>query len=145
MGYAVGVINPKAPFVRQISDMSDEISWFVNYITAEGLLYLNVPSAEDHQIAPARHNVWIIHGRATCGAVFDGPLYPCSVSAFIQCGKASMRITSSDCGARMRAAEDQVHYRRCGYRRYFRSDSICISICWHRRAFLDNFPMQVVS
>ncbi|HEY0679658.1 MAG TPA: M42 family peptidase, partial [Chitinophagaceae bacterium] len=39
-GTAVGVINPDAPFKVVIEAHADEISWFVNYINPEGLLYL---------------------------------------------------------------------------------------------------------
>src|ERR1700692_3945388 len=39
-GTAVGVINPNANFKVVIEAHADEISWFVNYITPEGLLYL---------------------------------------------------------------------------------------------------------
>ena len=37
-GTAVGVINPDAPFKVVIEGHSDEISWYVNYITDEGLI-----------------------------------------------------------------------------------------------------------
>jgi putative aminopeptidase FrvX len=39
-GTAVGVVNPKAPFKVVIEAHADEISWFVNYISPEGLIYL---------------------------------------------------------------------------------------------------------
>jgi putative aminopeptidase FrvX len=39
-GTAVGVINPDAPFKVVIEAHADEISWFVNYINNEGLIYL---------------------------------------------------------------------------------------------------------
>ena len=52
-GTAVGIINPKAPFKVVIEAHCDEISWFVNYITAEGLIYLKRNGGVDHQIAPA--------------------------------------------------------------------------------------------
>jgi putative aminopeptidase FrvX len=39
-GSAVGVINPDAPFKVVIEAHADEISWFVNYITPEGLIYV---------------------------------------------------------------------------------------------------------
>ncbi len=39
-GTAVGVINPKAELKVVIEAHADEISWFVNYINAEGLIYL---------------------------------------------------------------------------------------------------------
>ena len=39
-GTAVGVINPDHAFKVVIEAHVDEISWFVNYITNEGLMYL---------------------------------------------------------------------------------------------------------
>ena len=39
-GTAVGVINPSATFKVVIEAHADEISWFVNYISPEGFIYL---------------------------------------------------------------------------------------------------------
>ncbi len=71
-GTAVGVINPKASFKVVIEAHADEISWFVNYITPEGLLYLKRNGGVDHQIAPSmRVN---IHGKkGIVKAVFGWP------------------------------------------------------------------------
>ncbi|MFT6849225.1 MAG: putative aminopeptidase FrvX [Sphingobacteriales bacterium] len=53
-GTAVGVINPEAKFKVVIEAHADEISWFVNYITDDGLLYLRRNGGSDHQIAPSK-------------------------------------------------------------------------------------------
>ena len=53
-GTAVGVINPNAPFKVVIEAHADEISWFVNYINDQGLIYLKRNGGVDHQIAPMR-------------------------------------------------------------------------------------------
>ena len=53
-GTAVGVINPDAPFKVVIEGHSDEISWYVNYITEEGLIYVIRNGGSDHQIAPSK-------------------------------------------------------------------------------------------
>src|ERR1044072_9543606 len=53
-GTAVGVINPKAPFKVVIEAHADEISWFVNYVTPEGLIYLKRNGGVDYQIASSR-------------------------------------------------------------------------------------------
>ncbi|QHI36176.1 Putative aminopeptidase YsdC [Kordia antarctica] len=53
-GTAVGVINPKAKFKVVIEGHADEISWYVNYITDEGLLYVIRNGGSDHQIAPSK-------------------------------------------------------------------------------------------
>ncbi|WEK38193.1 MAG: M42 family metallopeptidase [Candidatus Pseudobacter hemicellulosilyticus] len=71
-GTAVGVINPKAAFKVVIEGHADEISWFVNYITAEGLLYLKRNGGVDHQIAPGQRV--FIHGKkGPVPAVFGWP------------------------------------------------------------------------
>lgn len=53
-GTAVGVINPKADFKVVIEGHSDEISWYVNYITDNGLIYVIRNGGSDHQIAPSK-------------------------------------------------------------------------------------------
>jgi len=71
-GTAVGVINPEKTFKVVIEAHADEISWFVNYITPEGLIYLKRNGGVDHQIAPS-HRV-IIHGKkGNVKAVFGWP------------------------------------------------------------------------
>jgi len=53
-GTAVGVINPDAKFKVVIEGHADEISWYVNYITPEGLIYVIRNGGSDHQIAPSK-------------------------------------------------------------------------------------------
>ena len=53
-GSAVGVINPEAKFKVVIEGHADEISWYVNYITPEGLIYVIRNGGSDHQIAPSK-------------------------------------------------------------------------------------------
>src|SRR5690554_3456612 len=53
-GTAVGVINPDAKYKVVIEGHSDEISWYVNYITKEGLIYVIRNGGSDHQIAPSK-------------------------------------------------------------------------------------------
>ncbi|MEX2591567.1 MAG: M20/M25/M40 family metallo-hydrolase [Anditalea sp.] len=52
-GTAVGVINPNAEFKVVIEAHADEISWFVNYITEEGYIYVARNGGSDHMIAPS--------------------------------------------------------------------------------------------
>lgn len=71
-GTAVGVINPKAEFKVVIEAHADEISWFVNYITPEGFIYLKRNGGVDHQIAPGQRV--FIHGKkGAVKAVFGWP------------------------------------------------------------------------
>ncbi len=71
-GTAVGVINPDAAFKVVIEAHADEISWFVNYINDQGLIYLKRNGGVDHQIAPAMRV--LIHGKkGPVKAVFGWP------------------------------------------------------------------------
>lgn len=71
-GTAVAVINPKATFKVVIEAHADEISWFVNYISPEGLIYLKRNGGVDHQIAPSMR-VWIHGKKGPVKAVFGWP------------------------------------------------------------------------
>lgn len=53
-GSAVGIINPDAKYKVVIEGHSDEISWYVNYITDNGLIYVIRNGGSDHQIAPSK-------------------------------------------------------------------------------------------
>ena len=52
-GSVVGVVNPKAEYRVVIEAHADEISWFVNYITDDGYIYVRRNGGSDHQIAPS--------------------------------------------------------------------------------------------
>lgn len=71
-GTAVGIINPGKDFKVVIEAHADEISWFVNYINDNGLIYLKRNGGVDHQIAPSMRV--LIHGRkGPVKAVFGWP------------------------------------------------------------------------
>lgn len=53
-GTVVGVINPHASYKVVIEAHADEISWFVNYITKEGYIYLKKNGGSDTAIAPSK-------------------------------------------------------------------------------------------
>src|SRR5690606_32906347 len=50
-GTAVGVINTDAQYKVVIEGHSDEISWYVNYRTDDGLMYLIRNGGGDHRIS----------------------------------------------------------------------------------------------
>lgn len=52
-GTAVGIVNSKAKYKVVIEAHADEISWFVNYITDDGYIYVRRNGGSDHQIAPS--------------------------------------------------------------------------------------------
>jgi len=53
-GSTVGVINPGTGFNVVIEAHADEISWFVNYISDDGFIYVRRNGGSDHQIAPSK-------------------------------------------------------------------------------------------
>jgi len=71
-GTAVGVINKSASYKVVIEAHADEISWFVNYISPEGLIYLKRNGGVDHQIAPSMR-VLINGKKGPVRAVFGWP------------------------------------------------------------------------
>src|SRR6476661_3473421 len=71
-GTAVGVINPDAPYKVVIEGHADEISWYVNYITNDGLIYVIRNGGSDHQIAPSKR-VNIYTDKGIVKAVFGWP------------------------------------------------------------------------
>jgi putative aminopeptidase FrvX len=52
-GSVVGIINPDAPYKVVIEAHADEISWFVNYITEDGYIYVRRNGGSDAIIAPS--------------------------------------------------------------------------------------------
>ncbi len=97
-GTAVAVINPKAEFKVVIEAHADEISWFVNYITNDGFIYLKRNGGSDHQIAPSMR-VNIHTEKGIVKAVFGWPAIhtrepgkeetPSLKNIFLDCGCAS--------------------------------------------------------
>jgi putative aminopeptidase FrvX len=71
-GTAVGIINPKATYKVVIEAHADEISWFVNYITSDGLIYVIRNGGSDHLIAPSKR-VNIHTDKGIVKAVFGWP------------------------------------------------------------------------
>ena len=95
-GTCYGIINPDAEFRVVIEAHADEISWYVNYITDEGLIYVIRNGGSDQMIAPSK--VVHLHGEKgvvkglfgwpaihTRGANSDEPV-PKLDNIFIDCG-----------------------------------------------------------
>jgi len=107
-GTVVGVINPDAPFKIVIEAHADEISWFVNYINNEGLIYLKRNGGVDHQVAPAQRV--LIHGKkGPVKAVFGWP------AIHTRIGTADTKEPSPrtdnlwlDCGARSKKEVEEL-------------------------------------
>ena len=98
-GTAVGVINPGKDFKVVIEAHADEISWYVNYITAEGLIYLKRNGGVDHQIAPSLRV--IIHGKkGPVRAVFGWPAIHTRLGSADKEQAPKVENVFLDCGAR---------------------------------------------
>jgi len=98
-GTAVGVINPQHEFKVVIEAHVDEISWFVNYVTNEGLIYLKRNGGVDHQIAPGQRV--IIHGKkGPVKAVFGWPAIHTRINTPDKEPAVKVENLFLDCGAR---------------------------------------------
>jgi len=53
-GTAVGIINPDADYKVVIEAHADEISWYINYISKDGYIYVIRNGGSDYQIAPSK-------------------------------------------------------------------------------------------
>jgi len=94
-GTAVGVINPDADYKVVIEAHADEISWFVNYITSEGYIYVRRNGGSDHQIAPSmRVNIHTSNGPVK--GVFGWPAIHVRVAGKEQA--PSLKNIFVDCG-----------------------------------------------
>jgi len=97
-GTAVGIINPEADYKVVIEAHADEISWYVNYITKDGLIYVIRNGGSDHQIAPSKR-VNIHTDKGIVKAVFGWPAIhtrsgekeesPSMKNIFLDCGCTS--------------------------------------------------------
>ena len=107
-GTAVGVINPNHPFKVVIEAHADEISWFVNYISPDGLIYLKRNGGVDHQIAPAKRV--LIHGKkGIVKAVFGWPAIHTRLSN-PEAKEPSPKVENLwlDCGARSKKEVEEL-------------------------------------
>lgn len=72
-GTAVGVINPGKDYKVVIEAHADEISWFVNYISDDGYLYVIRNGGSDFQIAPSMRCLIHCEGGEIVKGVFGWP------------------------------------------------------------------------
>ncbi|PZX61866.1 M42 family metallopeptidase [Hydrotalea sandarakina] len=107
-GTAVGVINPNEDFKVVIEAHADEISWFVNYITDQGLIYLKRNGGVDHQIAPSMRV--FIHGKkGPVKAVFGWPaIHTRNGSSDQKETQPKVENLFLDCGARSKKEVEEL-------------------------------------
>jgi putative aminopeptidase FrvX len=97
-GTVVGVINPEAKYKVVIEAHADEISYFVNFITESGFLYLRKNGGSDPLVAPSKR-VNIHTAKGIVKAVFGWPAIhvrkveqdkaPTIETVFLDCGASS--------------------------------------------------------
>lgn len=107
-GSLVGIVNPDHPFKVVLEAHADEISWFVNYITPEGLIYLKRNGGVDHQIAPSQRVV--IHGKnGPVKAVFGWPAIHTRLSN-TEAKEQQPKVENLflDCGARTKKEAEDI-------------------------------------
>jgi putative aminopeptidase FrvX len=108
-GSVFGIINPGKDYKVVIEAHADEISWFVNYISEEGFIYLVRNGGSDHQIAPSKR-VNIHTDTGLVKAVFGWPAIhtrrdnskeqtPTTKNIFLDCG----------CGSKKEVEELGIH------------------------------------
>ncbi|MBX3239939.1 MAG: M42 family metallopeptidase [Chitinophagaceae bacterium] len=106
-GSAVGIINPGEKFKVVIEAHADEISWFVNYITNDGLIYLKRNGGVDHQIAPSMRV--LIHGKkGAVKAVFGWPAIHTRIGSGEKETQPKVDNLFLDCGARSKKEVEQL-------------------------------------
>ncbi len=96
-GSVAAVINPGQKYKVAIEAHADEISWFVNYITDKGFIYLRRNGGSDHMIAPSKRV--IIHtDKGPVRAVFGWPAIHTRNLAAGKEESPSMKNIFLDCG-----------------------------------------------
>lgn len=98
-GSVYGVINPEAEYKVVIEAHADEISWFVNYITEEGFIYLIRNGGSDHQIAPSKR-VNIHTEQGIVKGVFGWPAIHTRGKGGTKEQSPSMKNIFLDCGCK---------------------------------------------
>jgi len=95
-GTVVGIINPEAKYKVVIEAHADEISYFVNFITESGFLYLRKNGGSDPLVAPSKR-VNIHTAKGIVKAVFGWPAI--HVRKADQDKAPTMETVYLDCGA----------------------------------------------
>src|SRR5213595_2917029 len=106
-GTAVGIVNAKHDFKVMIEAHADEISWFVNYVTDQGLIYLKRNGGVDPSISPAQRV--LIHGKkGPVKAVFGWPAIHTRHGEDKKDPQPKVENLWPDCGARNKKEVEQL-------------------------------------
>ncbi|SNR71384.1 MULTISPECIES: M42 family metallopeptidase [Hymenobacter] len=104
-GTVVGVINPEAEYKVVIEAHADEISYFVNFITESGFLYLRKNGGSDPLVAPSKR-VNIHTKKGIVKAVFGWPAI--HVRKVEQDKAPTIETVYLDCGASSKEEVEQL-------------------------------------
>lgn len=107
-GSVAAVINPGQKYKVVIEAHADEISWFVNYITDKGFIYLRRNGGSDHMIAPSKRV--IIHTeKGPVRAVFGWPaIHTRNLAPGAKDEAPSMKNIFLDCGCVTREEVEEL-------------------------------------
>ena len=104
-GTVVGIVNPEAKYKVVIEAHADEISYFVNFITESGFLYVRKNGGSDPLVAPSKR-VNIHTAKGIVKAVFGWPAIhvrktdqdkaPTIETIFLDCGACVQRRSGGD-------------------------------------------------
>ena len=107
-GTAVGVVNPGKPYKVVIEAHSDEISWFVNYISDDGYLTVRRNGGSDALIAPSmRVNIHTKQGIVK--GVFGWPAIHVRDTAKDQAPKIADLFIDCGCDTKKEVEEKGIH------------------------------------
>ncbi len=104
-GTAVAVVNPGADFKVVIEAHADEISWYVNYITDDGLIYVIRNGGSDHMIAPSK-KVHIHTDKGVVEGIFGWPAIHTRLHGKEECPKVENIFV--DVGAKDKAEVEKL-------------------------------------
>lgn len=105
-GTTYGIINPGQDYKVVIEAHADEISWFINYITDEGIMYVVRNGGSDHQIAPSKR-VNIHTDNGIVKAVFGWPAIHTRRGGEKE-QAPSMKNIFLDCGAKSKSEVEEM-------------------------------------
>jgi putative aminopeptidase FrvX len=72
-GSVAAILNPDMPYKVVIEAHADEISWFVNFISDDGFIYVRRNGGSDHMIAPSKRVNIFTEDQGVVKGIFGWP------------------------------------------------------------------------
>jgi len=133
-GTVVGVVNPDAKYKVVIEAHADEISWFVNYITDDGYIYLRRNGGSDALIAPSKR-VNIFTSKGIVKGIFGWPAIHVRELEKDEAPKIKNIFLDIGCSTKAEVLEKGVHV---GCVATFEDETIKLNDRWLVGRALDN-------